>query len=88
MMQVMRQYIVSSNQVETTDHWKPRDHRNATIRVAVPVLSSIVAFMISFWSTKAASTVLLLNIFFNVFNRSFDPIFHVLDKLGIGVNDD
>lgn len=88
MMQVMRQYIVSSSQVETTDHWKRRDHRNAAVRVFVPVFSSVVAFVISFWSTKVASTLLLLNIFFNVFNGSFDLIFHVLDKLGIGVDDE
>jgi uncharacterized membrane protein len=88
MMQLLRSYIVKSDQVEITDNWKQRDHRNAMIRVLVPVTSSLLAFAISFWSTQIAGAVLLLNVFFNVFNRSFDPLFKILDKLGIGVDDE
>jgi len=88
MMHVIRRHIVNSPDVEVADHWTQRDHRNATIRVVVPILSSLIAVAISFKSTKVAGLLLLSNVALNVFNRSFDPIYYMLDKLSIGVNNE
>ena len=85
---ILRKYILKSSNVETTDNWKRRDHRNATIRTIIPVFVSIIAIVVSYFSPRVAGILLLGIVFVNIFNRGFDWLFKVLDALKIGVDDD
>jgi uncharacterized membrane protein len=82
---VARKYIVKSPEVEASEHWTRRDHRNASLRSLVPVSVSVLAIAISFWDTRIAGFCLLGVVFLSIFNSSFDLLYKVLDKLGIGV---
>ena len=82
---ILRKYITKSSKVEASDHWTRRDHRNASLRTLVPVSVSVVSIAISFWDTRVASICLLGVVFLSIFNASFDLLYKVLDKFGIGV---
>ena len=83
-----RKYILRSAEVETSTHWKRRDHRNASVRALVPSGVAISSIIVGFWSTRVAGVMLLGIVFLSIFNSSFDLLFKVLDKLGIGVHDE
>jgi uncharacterized membrane protein len=81
---LMREYIARTPSLSADNHgWTRRDHRNAYIRSLGPPLIGIIAFIVSFSSPAVAYAMLVVMGISNVFSRSFDPIFALLDKLKI-----
>jgi uncharacterized membrane protein len=82
----LRKYILRADNIETHG-WSRRDHRNASIRSLTPASIALLSIPLSHYRPNIASALLLSIVLVNLFNRSFDPIFNFLDRLGIGVEE-
>lgn len=86
LMYFIRSYALRAAHIQTAENWKRRDHRNASIRTLLPPIICLLALVISFWSTTWALLPITLIVILNVFLRGFDPLFHLLDRLGVGID--
>jgi uncharacterized membrane protein len=82
----LRKYIIRAKHIETHG-WTRRDHRNATIRSLTPATIALISIPLSHFYPNIASGLLLGIVLVNIFNKSFDPIFFLLDRMGIGLDE-
>jgi uncharacterized membrane protein len=82
----LRKYILRADHIETHG-WSQRDHRNASIRSLTPATIALLSIPLSHYHPNVASALLLSIVLVNIFNKSFDPVFLLLDKMGIGLDE-
>lgn len=83
-MWIARAYIQRTPGLSAENHgWTKRDHRNALVRSLGPPFVGCIAFIVSYQNTTAAYVILVCMGLLNVFSRGFDPLFSLLDKLGV-----
>ena len=74
----MRQYVIKSNTIENIPFTKT-ENEHANMRILFPVGASVLAIVISFFSTTAAIVLFTLAILFNLLEKSTKHTFFVID---------
>lgn len=79
----MRYHILFSHKIENPIFTK-REMRNGAVRVMLPVICAVLAFIVSYWNTTLALSILTFAIMYNLFPQSsrlnnviLDPIWPV-----------
>jgi uncharacterized membrane protein len=76
----MREHIVRAAHIETAGHWGKRDLRNGTVRMLFPVISAIVAVLVSFLAPVWSLGIFLVALLFSLSNHGID-IFNAIFQL-------
>ena len=74
----MRQYAIKSETIENTPFTKT-ENEHANMHILFPVISAIIAVIVSFYSTSAAVVLYTLAILFNLSKNGTKYIFYVID---------
>ncbi len=72
----MRDYVIKSKYIENNEI-SERDYRHSTIRLAVPIICSIMAILISFFNTTVSLALYTLAIVFNLLPQSTSLLHHL-----------
>ncbi len=74
----MRQYVIKSNTIENARFTKT-ENEHANMHILFPVGASVLAIIISFFSTISAIVLFTLAILFNLLEKSTKHTFFVID---------
>ncbi len=82
----MRRYVLYSDHIKNPEISK-REIRGSTIRTLAPVVFSVIAMLLSFWSIKTSLTLLMLAVIFilsSYSTRLFERIMKIIHHLLFG----
>ncbi len=74
----MRQYVLQSETIEN-EHITKTENEHANMHILFPVIASVLAIIISFFSTKIAIILFTIAIMFNLLKSSTRYIYYVID---------
>jgi uncharacterized membrane protein len=75
---IMRQYAIKSETIENTPFTK-RENEHANMHILFPVISSVIAIAVAFYSTKIAILLFTLAILFNLSKDGTKYMFIIVD---------
>ncbi len=74
----MRQYAIKSETIENTPFTK-RENEHANMHILFPVISSVIAIVVAFYSTKIAILLFTIAILFNLSKDGTKYMFIIID---------
>lgn len=75
---IMRQYVIKSNTIENTPFTKT-ENEHANMHILFPIISSLIAIAVAFYSTKIAILLFTIAILFNLSKNGTKYIFFFID---------
>lgn len=75
---IMRQYVIKSKTIENTTFTKT-ENEHANMHILFPVISSIIAIGVAFYSTKFAILLFTIAILFNLSKNGTKYMFYFID---------
>jgi len=74
----MRKYAINSEAIENTPFTKVEDE-HANMHILFPIISAIIAIIVSFYSTKIAISLFTISILFNLSKNGTKYIFYIIN---------
>lgn len=75
----MRRYAIKSNTIENMPFTK-KENEHAMAHILVPVITAIIAIIVSFQSTEIAIFFFTIAILFNLSKNGTKYMFYIVDK--------
>jgi len=75
---VMRQYVIKSQNIENTP-FTETENEHANMHILFPIISSLIAVAVAFYSTKIAILLFTIAILFNLSKDGTKYMFYIID---------